>query len=107
MKASAMLDERGLALLKEYGYIPCDLFSDNETVGRGLEYALADWCVARVAEQLGMTADQQYFDQRAQSYRQYFDPVTGFMRGKDSHGNSQKPIQNDYRQGRHKIRNIK
>ena len=87
MRASAILDERGLALLKEYGYIPCDLFSDNETVGRGLEYALADWCVARVAEQLGMTADQQYFDQRAQSYRQYFDPVTGFMRGKDSHGN--------------------
>ena len=47
-----MLDERGLALLKEYGYIPCDLFSDNETVGRGLEYALADWCVARVAEKM-------------------------------------------------------
>ena len=86
MKASAMLDERGLALLKEYGYIPCDLFSDNETVGRGLEYALADWCVARVAEQLKNKADQKYFDQRAQSYRKYFDPVTGFMRGLDSKG---------------------
>ena len=87
MKASAMLDERGLALLKEYGYIPCDLFEDNETVGRGLEYALADWCVARVAEKMKRKADQKYFDQRAQSYRQYFDPATGFMRGKDSKGN--------------------
>ena len=86
MKASAMLDERGLKLLKEYGYIPCDLFSDNETVGRGLEYALADWCVARVAEKMKRKADQKYFDQRAQSYRKYFDPATGFMRGVDSKG---------------------
>ncbi|MCR4957324.1 MAG: GH92 family glycosyl hydrolase [Prevotella sp.] len=86
MKASAMLDERGLKLLKEYGYIPCDLFDDHETVGRGLEYALADWCVARVAEKLGRKADQKYFDQRAQSYRRYFDKHTGFMRGLDSHG---------------------
>ena len=87
MKASAMLDERGLKLLKEYGYIPCDLFSDNETVGRGLEYALADWCVARVAEKMKHKSDQKYFDQRAQSYRKYFDKNTGFMRGLDSKGN--------------------
>ena len=86
MKSSAMLDERGLKLLKEYGYIPCDLFGDNETVGRSLEYALADWCVARVAAQLKRKADQKYFDQRAQSYRKYFDPHTGFMRGIDSKG---------------------
>ena len=86
MKASAMLDERGLKLLKEYGYIPCDLFDDNETVGRGLEYALADWCVARVANKLNKKADEKYFDQRAQSYRNYFDPKTGFMRGLDSKG---------------------
>ena len=86
MKASAMLDERGLKLLKEYGYIPCDLFKDKETVGRGLEYALADWCVARVAQQLKKKADQKYFDLRAQSYRKYFDSATGFMRGLDSKG---------------------
>ena len=86
MKASAMLDERGLKLLKEYGYIPCDLFKDNETVGRALEYALADWCVARVAQLLKDKSAQKYFDQRAQSYRKYFDPATGFMRGLDSKG---------------------
>ena len=86
MKASAMLNERGLKLLKEYGYIPCDLFKDNETVGRGLEYALADWCVARVAQRLKKKVDQRYFDKRAQSYRKYFDPQTGFMRGLDSKG---------------------
>ena len=92
MRSSAMLDERGLALLKEYGYLPCDLFNDQETVGRGLEYALADWCVARLAERLGRKPIQQYFDQRAQSYRKYFDPVTGFMRGVDSQGRFRQPF---------------
>lgn len=92
MRASAMLDERGLSLLKKYGYLPCDLFDDQETVGRGLEYALADWCVARVAERLGRQSLQHDFDERAQSYRHYFDPVTGFMRGVDSQGRFREPF---------------
>ena len=92
MKASAMLDERGLSLLKQYGYIPCDLFSDNETVGRGLEYALADWCVARVAERLGKKNDLKPFDLRAQSYRRYFDKKTLFMRGVNSKGQFREPF---------------
>lgn len=107
MKSSAMLDERGLEPLKKYGYIPYDKFSDNESVGRGLEYALADWCVARVAEQLNRKDDQQLFDKRAQSYRQYFDQKTLFMRGKDSKGHFRKnfnpfhsaPKNRDYTEG--------
>ena len=92
MEASAMMDERGLKLLRQYGYIPCDLFDENETVGRGLEYCLADWCVARVAEQMGRKLEQQYFDLRAQGYRHYFDAQTGFMRGKDSKGQFRQPF---------------
>ena len=92
MMASAMMDERGLKLLREYGYIPCDLFDENETVGRGLEYCLADWCVARVAELQGRRLEQQYFDLRAQGYRHYFDAQTGFMRGKDSRGRFRQPF---------------
>ena len=48
-------------LLKQYGYIPYDLEPEKETVARGLEYALADWCVARVAERLKRSELQQYF----------------------------------------------
>ena len=92
MEASAMMDERGLKLLRQYGYIPCDLFDENETVGRGLEYCLADWCVARVAEQMGRKLEQQYFDLRAQGYRHYFDAQTGFMRGKDSKSRFRQPF---------------
>ena len=87
MTTSAMLDECSMGLLKQYGYIPYDLEPDKETVARGLEYALADWCIARVAKLVGDQENYSYFDQRSKSYRHYFDKQSRFMRGKDSKGN--------------------
>ena len=86
MISSAMLDERSMSLLKQYGYIPFDLEPDKETVARGLEYALADWCIARVAKLTGDKEEYNYFDERSRSYRHYFDRQSRFMRGKDSKG---------------------
>jgi len=87
MATSAMLDERSMGLLKKYGYIPYDLEGEKETVARGLEYALADWCIARVAQKVGDKEKFDYFDNRSRSYQHYFDKKTRFMRGKDSKGN--------------------
>ena len=87
MTTSAMLDERSMGLLKQYGYIPYDLEPEKETVARGLEYALADWCIARTAQVVGDQENFKYFDNRSRSYRHYFDPKSRFMRGKDSKGN--------------------
>ena len=87
MTTSAMLDERSMGLLKQYGYIPYDLEPDKETVARGLEYALADWCIAQVAKVTGDQANYSYFGERSKSYRHYFDKQSRFMRGKDSKGN--------------------
>ena len=87
MATSAMLDERSMGLLKQYGYIPYDLEPDKETVARGLEYALADWCIAQVAKLTGDQENLSYFNQRSKSYQHYFDKQTHFMRGKDSKGN--------------------
>ena len=87
MVTSAMLDERSMGLLKQYGYIPYDLEPDKETVARGLEYALADWCIAQVAKVVGDQENYNYFNERSKSYRHYFDKQTRFMRGKDSKGN--------------------
>ena len=87
MVGSAMLDERSMGLLKQYGYIPYDLEPDKETVARGLEYALADWCIAQVAKKVGDQENFNYFDKRSKSYQHYFDKQTRFMRGKDSNGN--------------------
>ena len=92
MCGSAMLDERGLDMLKEYGYLPFDKHEGGETVAKGLEYALADACVAQVAKLLGKKKDYQYFLKRSQSYRIYFDPKTQFVRGVGSDGSFHEPF---------------
>ncbi len=90
MKASAMLDERGLEYYKEYGYIPFDKY--NESVATCLEYALADWALGQVALKEGWTEDYEYFDGRSKAYRHYFDPETRFLRGKSSKGEWREPF---------------
>lgn len=84
MRTSALLDERALDNLKKFGYIPWNRDSTFETVAKGLEYALADACVAKVAKLLGEKKDYQYFFNRSKSYKYYFDKKTGFMRGVDN-----------------------
>lgn len=84
MKASAMLDERGQAARKEYGYIPYD--SMLESVAYDMEYALADWALCQVAKKLGHKRDYTYFLKRSKSYQHLFDPSVGFMRGKGTKG---------------------
>lgn len=107
MKQSALKEDRGLGLLKKYGYLPYDKDPEMETVAKGLEYALADACVAKVARLLGKKADATYFEQRSKSYRNYFDKKTGFMRGLGSDGKFREPFnpfstvhrQDDYTEG--------
>ena len=90
MKATAMIDERGGAERKQYGYIPWD--SMKESVAYELEYELADWAVAQVALKLGKTEDYEYFLNRSKQYRQLFDPEVKFMRGKGSDGTFHEPF---------------
>lgn len=82
LRNSAMKPDRGQDLRMEYGYIPCDRF--NESVAYDMEYAIADGSVAAAAKALGKDEDYHYFLERSRSYRNLFDPETGFMRGKDS-----------------------
>lgn len=107
MRQSMMLDERSLALLKEHGYIPFDLEPEDGTVSKALEYSLADNAVALVATQLGHTADAQYFHNRSQSYKKYYDTATRFLRALSSAGTFREPFNpfyagydhNDYVEG--------
>lgn len=82
LRQTSMIDIRGVKELKEYGYIPCELV--KESVAKGLEYAMADGAVARVAKVLGKKEDAAFFQERSQSYRHYFDKSTLFMRGLSS-----------------------
>ncbi|MDR0765581.1 MAG: GH92 family glycosyl hydrolase [Odoribacteraceae bacterium] len=104
-RVSAMLDERGMGLLKQYGYIPCDLY--NESVATGLEYALADGALARAAARAGDDESAAYFLERSLAYRHYFDASTGLVRGRRADGSFREPFDpfnashrtNDYTEG--------
>jgi predicted alpha-1,2-mannosidase len=80
MRHSATLRHFGLGAYAERGYISSE--DEPESVSKTLEYAYDDWCVAQVARKLGRAEDYKQFTRRAQSYKNLFDPATGFMRAR-------------------------
>jgi hypothetical protein len=80
MKHSAGQDHFGLEAYRNYGYIPAN--EEGESVSRTLEYAYDDWCIAMMAKIMGNEEDYSNYIQRAQYYKNLFDPQTGFIRGK-------------------------
>lgn len=78
MVHSAMRDQSGLGEYRRYGFIPGD--ADGESVSKTLEYAYDDWCIATFARLRGETGLAREFTERAQYYRNLYDPTTGFMR---------------------------
>ena len=80
MITSASQDQFGLKYYREFGYIPAE--AEGEAISKTLEYAYDDWCIAMMAKKLGKEADYKYFMERAQSYKNIFDPYTRFLRGK-------------------------
>lgn len=79
---------------KEYkntlGFIPWN--AEYESVAKGLEYAYNDWCIAQLAEAAGDKQGVEEYTVKGQAYRQYFDPETRFMRGKDEQGRWHEPF---------------
>ncbi|MDX1772724.1 GH92 family glycosyl hydrolase [Oceanihabitans sediminis] len=80
MKHSAMQDKLGLKSYKEFGFIPVE--AESESVSKTLEYAYDDWTIAKMAQALGKDADYKSYIERAQYYKNVFDPESQFMRGR-------------------------
>lgn len=78
MKKSANWNHLGLPAYIRGGYIGVE--DEHESVSKTLEYAYDDWCISRVASMLGQSMDERIYLQRAASYRNLYDPTTGFMR---------------------------
>ncbi|MCR4853374.1 MAG: GH92 family glycosyl hydrolase [Prevotella sp.] len=79
MRQSVGSHKRAHGLLVKHGYIPFDLDNENESVGKGLEYAIAYGCASKVS-------DDPMFERLGQSYKNYFDKQTHFMRAVSSDG---------------------
>ncbi len=80
MKHSAMQDKLGLKWYKALGYIPVE--KESESVSKMLEYAYDDWTIAQMAKAMNKKEDYKVFTERAQYYKNIFDPESKFMRGR-------------------------
>lgn len=83
MVSTATTDELGKSYYQKMGYIPTE--KEHESVSKTLEYAYDDWTIAQMAKALNEEAIYKEFIQRAQFYKNIFDPQSHLMRGKTSH----------------------
>lgn len=81
----------GLNYYNELGYVPYNV-DINENAARTLEYAYADWTIAKMAEDLGKEKIAKRFYKQANNYKKLFDPSTNLMRGKNEDGTFQEPF---------------
>jgi predicted alpha-1,2-mannosidase len=80
MKHTSSLNHFGLESYRGHGYIRAS--DDHESVSKTLEYAYDDWCIATYAKALGDTATHRIYMERAQHYKNLFDPMSKFFRAR-------------------------
>ncbi len=81
----------GLDYYNTLGYVPYNV-GINENAARTLEYAYADFTIAKMAEKLGKTELAETYFQKSLNYKNVFDPSTNWMRGKNKEGDFQAPF---------------
>jgi predicted alpha-1,2-mannosidase len=84
MVNSSRMDFRGMGAYMKYGYIPIEV--EGEAVSKTLEYAYDDWCVARMAEDMGKQDIATEFYARAQNYKNIYNPENQFFQGRRNGG---------------------
>ena len=70
----------GIPSYLKHGYIPSH--DESESVSKTLGYAYDDWCIAQLAKEMNDSLSFNSFISRAQSYKNIFNPETGFMQPK-------------------------
>jgi predicted alpha-1,2-mannosidase len=81
----------GLDYYNTLGYVPYNV-GINENAARTLEYAYADFTIAKMAEKLGKTEIAEKYYKKSMNYKNLFDPSTNLMRGKNKEGDFQAPF---------------
>ena len=74
----------GLEYYMKMGYVPED--KNSYSVSKTLEYAYDDWCIQQIAERNGNGGIAGIFSSRSSSYKNVFNPRSGFMHPKLSDG---------------------
>lgn len=74
----------GFGYYDRLGYVPYP--EVHEGTAKTLEYAYADWCVARFADSIGRKEIADTYYRKALNYRNLYYPDYGFMWAKDANG---------------------
>ncbi|MGK0252675.1 MAG: putative alpha-1,2-mannosidase [Mariniflexile sp.] len=81
----------GVDYYNTLGYVPYNV-GINENAARTLEYAFADFTIAKMTQKLGKKELADTFFKKALNYKNLFDPSTNLMRGKNEDGSFQTPF---------------
>ena len=68
------------------GNFPLGWAPSGVSVSETLEFAYADWCLGRLAENMGDKDLAEEYYQKAQAYRNIFDPEVGWFRARKEDG---------------------
>jgi predicted alpha-1,2-mannosidase len=91
MIATTLDKGRGQESMNKNGYVAFDE-ETTESASKTLEFAVADYSVAKVAQNIGDKKNYKKYLSLGQAYKRLFDKQTGFIRGKDSKGNWRTPF---------------
>ena len=82
----------GAEFYNRLGYVPYNV-GINENAARTLEYAYADFCIAKLSEKLKKPQEEtSLYEKRAMNYKNVFDPDRKLMRGRNEDGTFQSPF---------------
>ena len=81
----------GVDFYNSLGYVPYDV-GINENAARTLEYAFADFTLAKMAEKMGKDEIAMKYYKQSLNYKNLFDPGSNLMRGKNEDGTFQSPF---------------
>lgn len=85
MIVSAEKNKKGADYYVQNGFIPSNI--KKESISCLLEFAYDDWCIARMAQEMGKENIYEKFIARSQNYVNVFDGATRFFRPKRIDGN--------------------
>ena len=81
----------GVEFYNALGYVPYNV-GINENAARTLEYAYADFTLAKMAQKMGKEELAKKFFNKSYNYKNLFDAKTKWMRGKNKEGDFQSPF---------------
>lgn len=71
---------------KEFGNDKLGYTASALSISHTLEYAYTDWCISRLAKELGKVDDEKIYEEKGKAYKNVFDKEKGWFRPRKADG---------------------